>query len=190
MEAMETGYRHELDSLKDQIASRDRVVGALKADLAGKDEEMRSVEERHERDLEELTERYEEEQVVEFNLLDAEMEALKEERSLLEDKLAEAVGKKKRTPCLSQTNAFNVSIAPEEEEVDKEETEAERLLSEQLGLVGQLKEERERLEKRLEELEARCGEEREGREVLERHLFDMSTLLDDTQYNMLPDHVR
>ena len=53
--------------------------------------ELTALEEKYEKELETMEDRYEEEQVVEFNLLDAELLSVREERNDLRERLDEIV---------------------------------------------------------------------------------------------------
>jgi len=127
---------------------------------------LNEAESRHAQEMEELSNKYEEEHVIEFNLLDAELLDLKDEKNDLED----------------QVKDLNEKL---EYKSEKNE-EFEKIETEQQNFIEQLRKDREKLSEQVAQLELMFNEEKVNKEYLEQQLHDVSSLFDETQYNLLP----
>ena len=138
--------------------------------------EMEEIKENHELELQQLIDKHEEEQVVEFNLLDYELDKLRDEKQDLQDELknvrsANEILKQETFPDSKVSQGYRDS-----ELIKQRLAELELLYSEE--------------RRRTEELEEDLTREREARESLETDLVSIGSVLDDTQYQFLPHNVR
>ena len=138
--------------------------------------EIEDMKENHEWELQQLIDKHEEEQVVEFNMLDYELDKLRDEKQDLQDEL--------------------ISVK-KENEILKQETIEDSKISQIYSDYALIKDKLTQLEtlydkekKRAIGLEEDLGREREARESLESDLANIGTVLDDTQYHFLPLNVR
>ena len=138
--------------------------------------EIEEMKDHHEHELQQLIDKHEEEQVVEFNLLDYELDKLRDEK---QDLLTELNTVKAANEILKQETVpdSKVSQGYRDSEMIKERlAELEVLYSQE--------------RRRAEELQESLGREREARESLETDLVSVGSVLDDTQYQFLPHNVR
>ena len=148
-------------------------------DEAAHMKEIEEIKENHELELQQLIDKHEEEQVVEFNLLDYELDKLRDEKQDLQDELTSV---KSANEILKQ-EALTV---PEDPKVSQGYRDSE-LIKQRLAELERLYSEERR---RTEELEEDLSRERGARESLETDLVSIGSVLDDTQYQFLPHNVR
>ena len=138
--------------------------------------EIEDIKESHEVELQQLIDKHEEEQVVEFNLLDYELVKLRDEK---QDLLAELTTVKAANDILKQETIPDCQVSQgyrDSEMIKQRLMELEKLYSQE--------------RKRTEELEDDLSRERGARESLETDLASIGSVLDDTQYQFLPHNVR
>jgi len=166
---VETGNLQGRIQLAEEESQRNAL--AFKEELKNQEEkhkkELLDLEERFQKELETMEDRYEEEQVVELNLLDAELLSVREERNDLRDRL-------------------QLLEKPGEETA----TETKSLEENQRKLLDEAEQERAVLVDKLRQLEKLYSEETSFRMSLEQNLNDVNSLLDDTQYNYIPQRIR
>ena len=141
--------------------------------------EIEEIKDNHELELQQLIDKHDEEQVVEFNLLDYELDKLRDEKQDLQDELTSV---KSANEILRQ-EALTV---PEDPKVSQGYRDSE-LIKQRLAELERLYSEERR---RTEELEEDLNRERGARESLETDLVSIGSVLDDTQYQFLPHNVR
>ena len=157
---------------------------------SGHAKEISDMKEKHENELQEMLDKHEEEQVIEFNLLDMELEKLRDDKIELADQLETAkqeneVLRKSETDKNSSADFDEVQI--EAESLVKKLTIEKGLVLEKLSNIEKLYEE-EKLSK--ESLESSYRKEKCSRESLELDLANIGSVLDETQYQFLPRTVR
>ena len=141
--------------------------------------EIEDIKEAHEKELESLVDKYEEEQVVEFNLLDHELDKLRDEKQEL---ICELETLKNENEILKQSS----DEVLDDEKIDRIHKDYQ-LIKDQLTKIESLyKEEMSRRES----LQIDFNLEKNLRENLETDLANLGSFLDDTQYNFLPLHVQ
>ena len=141
--------------------------------------EIEDIKEAHEKELESLVDKYEEEQVVEFNLLDHELDKLRDEKQEL---ICELEAFKNENEILKHVSDETL----DDEKIDRIHKDYQ-LIKDQLTKIESLyKEEMSRRES----LQIDFNLEKNLRENLETDLANLGSFLDDTQYNFLPLHVQ
>ena len=141
--------------------------------------EIEEIKEAHEKELEELVDKYDEEQVVEFNLLDHEIDKLRDEKQELVDELETIKGENQ---ILKQAS----DEVLDDDKMDRISKDYQ-LIKDQLSKIESLyKEEMSRRES----LQLDFNKEKSLRENLETDLANLGSFLEDTQYNSLPLHVQ
>ena len=145
--------------------------------------EIEEIKERHENELQELIDKYDEEQIVEFNLLDYELDKLRDEKQDLLDEL-ESV--KTENDILKQASDESSMDVLDHDKFDKIHAEYQ-LIKDQLKKIENLY--AEELNRR-ESLQVDYDREKALRESLETDLVNIGSVLDDTQYQFLPGNVR
>jgi len=154
------------------------------------EKEINEMKERYELELQDMMDNHEEEQVVEMNLLDMELEKLRDEKIELADQLE--VAREEIEAFINSETAKTSS-----DQFDNVQTEAENLVDklavekalvmEKLTNIEKLYEE-EKLNR--ESLESNYRKEKSSRESLEVDLANIGSVLDETQYQFLPKPVR
>ena len=138
--------------------------------------EIEEIKDNHELELQQLIDKHEEEQVVEFNLLDYELDKLRDEKQDLLDELNNV---KSANDILKQETISDSKVSQgykDSEMIKQRLAELEVLYSQE--------------RRRVEELEEDLSRERGARESLETDLVSIGSVLDDTQYQFLPHNVR
>ena len=141
--------------------------------------EIEDIKEAHEKELEELVDKYEEEQVVEFNLLDHELDKLRDEKQEL---ICELEAVKNENEILKQAS----DEALDDEKIDRIQKDYQLIKDQLVKIENLYKEEMSRRES----LQVDFNKEKNLRENLETDLANLGSFLDDTQYNFLPLHVQ
>ena len=170
----------KLQSIQTELTSKSSTDENLRLKLVEVEtshmKEIEEMKDNHEWELQQLIDKHEEEQVIEFNLLDYELDKLRDEKQDLLDQLNNV---QKHNEILQNETVEDSKISQFYKDY---ESIKERL--EQLETL--YREERSRTEG----LEVDLTREREARESLETDLANIGTVLDDTQYHFLPVSVR
>lgn len=159
-------------SLKDENYYKN-IVEELKTAHA---DEINDIKEKHENELQEMLEKHEEEQVVELNLLDMELEKLRDEKIELADQLDSA---KQEVEALKSSETEKGTS----EHFNQVQSEAE-------SLIEKLAAEKALVLAKLSSIEKLYENEKCSRESLELDLASLGSVLDETQYQFLPRNVR
>ena len=164
--------------------------------------EINDINEKHENELQKIVEKHEEEQVIELNLLDMELERLKDEKAELTDQLETANEEIKvlRTKKEESDNRENITQEMENrgsEKVNEIQLETENLVKklidekvlilEQLSSIEKLYKDEKKCR---ESVQSNLEQEKCTRESLELDLASLGSVLDETQYQFLPRNVR
>ena len=170
----------KLQTIQTELTSRSSTDDNLKLKLdevhASHLKEIEDLKDNHELELQRLIDKHEEEQVIEFNMLDHELDKLRDEKQDLVDELKNL---KSENDILKQETIEDSTI--------RQVYRDHELMKEKLSQLETLyKEEKSRTVM----LEGDLCREREARESLEIDLANIGSVLDDTQYQVLPLNVR
>lgn len=172
----------QLQSIQNEVRKKAEKEDSLDRLKIKHIEEIGRIKEVHEKELQELSDKYQEEQVVEINLLDMELENLRDEKRQL----------------LNQVESLNSENEKLRESKASSGEEVEAIQGETSSLIEKYKTEHELALERIKVLQNKFNEEttvneslmldlqreRGLRETLEADLVNIGSVLDDTQYQV------